>query len=252
MFDHPTYLAVIERETAAFARLLDESDPATPIPTCPGWDLVALAKHTGIVHRWATQMICNDATERLDFRKVDRNLPDTAAGYGQWLRAGGAALVAALSSRPPEATVWTWGPGGTTGWWARRLAYETLVHHADAELAIGRTPIIQPGEAVDAIDEFFANLPAAGSSFAPAVAELRGDGETVHFHATDAHGEWIITLTPAGFTVEHGHAKGDVAARATAADLLLLLYGRISASDAPIARFGDTALLDRWLSGSAI
>jgi hypothetical protein len=43
-----------------------------------------------------------------------------------------------------------------------------------------------------------------------------------------------------------------VAARATAADLLLLAYGRLPATSERVQRFGDTELLDRWLRQSAL
>ena len=62
----------------------------------------------------------------------------------------------------------------------------------------------------------------------------------------------MVTLTDAGFTWGHGHGKGDVAARGAAGDLLLLVYGRLQADDERFQRFGDTALLDRWLRLSAI
>jgi predicted lipid carrier protein YhbT len=57
-------------------------------------------------------------------------------------------------------------------------------------------------------------------------------------------GEWLVTLGPTGVTVEHAHAKGDVAVRGTASDLLLLLWNRAGADRFQV--FGDTSLLDRW------
>ena len=148
--------------------------------------------------------------------------------------------------------MWTWAPGGTAGWWARRLVHETAVHRYDAANALGAPFVLDAAVAVDGVDEFLANLPGAAASFAPGAAELRGEGETIHFHATDAEGEWMITLTPEGFTWGHGHGKGDVAARATAADLLLLVYGRLPATSERVQRFGDTELLDRWQQRAAI
>ena len=46
--------------------------------------------------------------------------------------------------------------------------------------------------------------------------------------------------------VTREHAKGDVAARGTASDLLLFLWGRVPATALEV--FGDAALLDRFRS----
>ena len=45
--------------------------------------------------------------------------------------------------------------------------------------------------------------------------------------------------------VGHEHAKGDVAARGTASDLALLVWGRRRPS---VEVFGDEAALDAWLA----
>ena len=100
--------------------------------------------------------------------------------------------------------------------------------------------------ALDAVDELFeVILPWRGT------AELGSemDGKTMHFHATDVgdepgEGEWLITLAGERLTVEHMHAKGDVAVRGTASDLLLLLWNRVSADRFEV--FGDAGLLEWW------
>jgi len=76
------------------------------------------------------------------------------------------------------------------------------------------------------------------------------ESKTMHLHATDVaesaagEGEWLVTLGPEGLTVDHKHAKGDVAVRGTASDLLLLLWNRVSADRCEV--FGDAALLEQW------
>ncbi len=250
-FDHGAYCSFLEREIDRLAAIVEGADPATPVPTCPGWDLVALTKHVGVIQRWAAQMIRDGATERLDPRSVDRALPDGPAGYPAWARSTAGLLLAELRGHEPATAVWTWGNGHSVGWWARRMLFEAVVHGADAAIAVGVEPQIDAEVAVDGLDELLDNLPEA-AAFAPAVADLRGDGETIHFHATDAPGEWMITLTPDGFRWEHGHGKGDVACRGPAADLLLLAYGRRNADDERFQRFGDVELLARWLRLSAI
>jgi predicted lipid carrier protein YhbT len=73
---------------------------------------------------------------------------------------------------------------------------------------------------------------------------VKGAGETIHLHATDGDGEWLMRLAPGEVTVTREHAKGDVAGRGSASDLLLFLYGRV-APDA-LEVFGDAPLLARW------
>ena len=69
-------------------------------------------------------------------------------------------------------------------------------------------------------------------------------GETLHFHATDGDGEWLVRLEADGPVFTREHSKGDVAARGTASDLLLFAYGRVSVDQLDV--FGDASLLTRW------
>ncbi len=50
--------------------------------------------------------------------------------------------------------------------------------------------------------------------------------------------------TADGFIVTREHAKGDVAARGPASDLLLLLYGRLDLDAVEV--LGDAAVLETW------
>jgi hypothetical protein len=81
--------------------------------------------------------------------------------------------------------------------------------------------------------------------------ELGGNGQTLHFHATDPDldgtGQWLVARTPSGITVEPGHAKADVAVRVPAARPLLLLTRRLPASEPGVEISGEQALLTRWL-----
>jgi uncharacterized protein (TIGR03083 family) len=237
---------------AAYADAIRGVDTATPVPSCPGWDIRKLTRHLGTTQRWAAEMVRTRATERLDPRSLDLGLPTDDAGYPDWIVAGGEALVATLRDADPDDGMWAWGKDQHVRFWSRRLVHECVVHTADATLATGAPFTIAPALAVDAIDELLDNIPTAGY-FAPNVANLRGGGESIHLHCTDVEGEWMILLGPDGYSWEHAHGKGTVAVRGTAADLELLLYGRLSADDEKrFTRFGDTALLDRWLADSAL
>ncbi len=241
----------LQTEIAAFAQDARGVDPATPVPTCPPWDLGELLKHLGAIHRWAGQMVRDTAQQRLSFRELDLALPQDRADYPDWLARGGEQLLATLRAADPNAPMWAWGADQHARFWARRQLYETAVHHADALLALGRPPAFDAAVAVDGIDEFLENLPHA-ASFAPNVKELKGSGESLHFHCTDADGEWMIVLNPDGFSWEHGHGKGSVAVRGSAADLLLLTYGRVKPEDGRFQLFGDEGVLASWLASAHI
>ena len=113
------------------------------------------------------------------------------------------------------------------------------MHRWDAQLAAGHTEPIDHALAVDGIDEFFALIP-----FWRRESTLHSSGESIHLHCTDGDGEWLVRLAANGVLVTREHAKGDVALRAPASDLVLFLYGRFDAANAEV--FGDASLLERW------
>ena len=110
------------------------------------------------------------------------------------------------------------------------MSQETAVHRWDAQVAAGAAEPIEAGLAVDGVDEFL-------EFFRAETTALTG---TVHLHATDAEGEWLIALADGAITVERGHAKGDAAVRGAASDLLLLLWRRVPLDGLEV--FGDAAL----------
>lgn len=250
--DHAAYCDALEREVARFTALVRDVDPATPVPSCPGWDVGKMTKHLGTAHRWSRSLVENRRTEAMDTRSLDLGLPADRADYPGWLQQGGEALVATLRAADPDEPVWAWGADQHARFWSRRMLFETLLHGVDAELALGRAPDIDAALAVDGINELLENLDHV-PGFTERFAALGFDGESVHLHSTDAEGEWMVTLGTGDFGWEHGHGKGTVAVRGSAADLLLLVYHRRHVDDdGRYACFGDTAVLGRWLESTAL
>jgi uncharacterized protein (TIGR03083 family) len=247
---HERYCDALEHEVARVADAVRGADLATPVPTCPDWSLADLLEHTGIVQRWAAEMVRQLSPERLDRQRMDVPVPEPAA-RADWLADGAADVVGAFRSADPDAPMWAWGADKHARFWPRRMLHETTVHRADVELALGRDPMIEADVAVDGIDELLENLPHA-VNFRPHLQKLRGNGESLHFHCTDSDGEWTIRLEPDGFRCERDHAKGTVAVRGGAADLLLLLYRRREPSGDRFDRFGDATVLAWWLEHSPL
>ena len=245
MLDHDWFCERAEQEISALAAVVaDAPDVAKDVPSCPGWTVADLAQHTGTIHRWATAIVETEATARVPAPEAASPW-ESADGWAQWLASGAAPLLATLRSAGPLTAVWSWGPGRTSGWWARRMLHETTVHRADAELALGvADPVIDPVVAADGIDEFLFNLPSARRPYKH-LASLP-TGASMHLHATDSDGEWLVRFTESGIAWERGHARATVAVRGPVALLLLFTYGRVPGADERFAVFGDASVLDAW------
>ena len=239
--------------TAELARIID-GDLERPVPTCPGWTFRQLATHLGRGHRWAAQIVATRATEPIPMREVaDGKLPADPARHAQWLNAGAGQVIEAITAAGSD-PVWTFTGMRPASFWARRRAHEAAVHLADAQLAAGRDVDLAPEVAADGVDERLTIIAATQGATGPARAQARelcGEGQSLHFHATDpglcGAGEWLITRTPSGITIQHGHGKADVAVRGPAASLLLILTRRLPPSDPAIEVLGEHALLSHWL-----
>lgn len=229
-----SYLAAVERDAAALRSAAASAGLDTPVPTCPGWDVHRLVGHVGRVHRWT-------AGWAVTGRSATVERPPAGDAIVAWCAAGTGELLAALSDGAAERSgpVETWLGPQPASFWPRRMAIETALHRWDAQQAAGEPEPIEAELALDGIDEM---LDVLVPQRVPGA--LHGAGETLHLHATDVAGEWLITLGPSGPVVERTHAKGDVAARGPASDLLLLLWSRLAPDGLTV--FGDASLLTRW------
>ncbi|MET9760460.1 maleylpyruvate isomerase family mycothiol-dependent enzyme [Streptomyces sp. NPDC006372] len=248
--DHRTAVAA---ETARFVAVVQDADLATAVPGCPGWTLADLVKHTGSVQRWFSVLLRARVQEPPRTRDVDLRLPDHEDGYADWLAESATVAADAFAATDPDLPMWAWGDDQHARFWARRMLFETLLHRADAELALGLRPVIDRPVALDGIDEFLVNLPFA-AFFAPEVANLRGPGRAIRFRATDGDDTWVVRLRPDGFGLDPDHpaeADADATVQGTAADLLLLVYGRLPYQAEALAHEGDEHLLAHWFANSA-
>ena len=243
------FFAALSSCTAELARIID-GDLNRPVPTCPGWTFRQLATHVGRGHRWAAQIVATRSTVPLPMREVpDGKLPEDPAQHTPWLNAGADQVIKAVTAAGHD-PVWTLGGLGLASFWARRRAHEAAVHLADAQLAAGQDIDLAADLAADGVSEWL-TLVAAGTADPARARDLSGDGQSLHFHATDpglsGTGEWLVTRTPSGLTVQTGHARADVAVRGPAASLLLVLTRRLPPSDPSVEVLGDQAALTHWL-----
>ena len=78
--------------------------------------------------------------------------------------------------------------------------------------------------------------------------------ETVHVHVTDGagegDGEWLLSFGDGATSLARTHAKGDVAVRGPASDVLLALWSRPRSEQVEV--IGDAGVLDRLLATATI
>jgi uncharacterized protein (TIGR03083 family) len=234
--EYAQYIDALRRDGPRMHAAARTAGVDTPVPSCPDWAVADLLQHVGRLHRWVTDLIANQPEDPM--RAWARPLPEGEAVF-DWFAEGVGLLAGALGDAGAATPAWSWTNDHTAGFWARRQANELAVHRYDAQLAAKAPEPVDRDLAVDGIDELFELLP-----FWTGADGVRGSGESIHFHCTDGDGEWLALLQPDGLVVTREHAKGDVAARGTASDLLLFVYGRVPADALEV--FGDAALLTRW------
>lgn len=236
-------IAVVEAEGEALQAAAAERMDAA-VPSCPGWDVATLVNHLGRVHRWTVEAVSAAGPAPAGFPPR----PDEVTL--EWFAEGVALLASTLRDADPDGPAWTLVGPGTVRFWIRRQAVETAMHRWDVELAAGAPTAIDAELAVVGIDEVLdVHLPRRLSGERPPSLPAG----TLHLHATDhAHGEWNLRRSPARarpagdgvddhdgrgdgidredgvgqLLVGHGHERADATVEATAADLLLWLWGR--------------------------
>jgi uncharacterized protein (TIGR03083 family) len=249
--DTSTYLSSVVAQTDTLAAWVQGQDPTTPVPTCPKWTLADLVDHVGSVQRMVTMLVGERLTDPSPAFAGYVPSPTDSSQWGSWLTGCAAEAADAFATVDDDTAVWD-PSGGADGvrFWSRRVFGEVSVHRADAAAALSTPYDLEPDYAVAAVEDWLDTMTSQGywdnrPDFADA---MRGDGQTLHFHATDVPGEWLARREPDQVALERGHAEADVAVRGPATDLLLVLSRRRSLHDATALEvYGDRALLEHWV-----
>src|SRR5579863_4338239 len=147
ILNHVECCDALEIEVGRFASAMSSMSRDDEIPTCPGWNVVDLAEHLGLIHRWAEELVRLRSPERI---RRERSVADRDTVSPEWIRDGGDRLVATLRQADPDDAMWAWGPDQHVRFWSRRQLHETLVHRTDLELAAHLDPSVEPVIAIDA------------------------------------------------------------------------------------------------------
>jgi len=249
--DTSAYLAAVVEQTSTVAEWVDGQEAAAPVPTCPEWTLADLVDHVGATQRMVAMLVGERMTEPSRAFAGYVPGPTDPARWRAWLTDGAAEAKRAFEWVADDTPVWD--PSGADAgvpFWSRRLFGEACVHRADAAAALGRRYELAPEPAVAAIEDWLDTMTSRGywANRPDFAAAMRGDGQTLHFHATDASGDWLARRAPDMVVLERRDAEADVAVRGPAADLLLVLSRRRPLDAAPTLEVqGDRALLNDWI-----
>ncbi|MCK0117498.1 maleylpyruvate isomerase family mycothiol-dependent enzyme [Isoptericola sp. S6320L] len=230
-------LALLARLQEAFAADVDGADPAAPVPACGRWRVRNLVTHLGRIHHWAAGQ-----ARRVQETPLGRGPFDLAPFYAEQA----AEVRDTLAALGPDATSWTLLGNGPASFWRRRQAHETLVHLHDlraarlgSATAVGREePVDVPAPVwADAVDEVV-------HLFAPRQVRLgRMDPLTaaVGLEATDLGWSWTL-----------GDGDPAVVARGPSRELALVLWRRLTPSEAEVEVLGDAATLHTTLAAPIV
>jgi uncharacterized protein (TIGR03083 family) len=239
-------LAAIEGRSADFRDAASRSDPAARVPGCPDWSLADLVAHLGEVQRfWATVVMAGPSpTPPADDLVIGR---EPQGDLLAWSAAGTDALIRALSEAGPDRGCWTWwaasGAPMTAAAVARHQMQEAAVHSFDAQETGGSAGPVPADMAADCLGEFLTvTVPMSGTwPHEPARLTLEAAGSRA----------WLVDLSrertlaqPAGSV--QAEPPPAAAARGSASDIVLALYGRRPAEILDIT--GSRPLIEQFLA----
>ena len=207
------------------------ADLETRVPSCPEWSVRDLAHHIGTVQwYWGANVRAAKADERSGAELTPVPGDSDLLAWLGWCTYE---LVAALRRAGPDAPCWTWwGEPRSAAAVGRHQAQEVAVHRWDAELATGSVGSLRPELASDGVPDFI-QIMVGGDAGA-----LAG---TVTLTATDTGASWQVGAGPSGDSA--GRAAE---LRATASDLVLMLYRRLPVPDTAVV--GDPMLVAAFLT----
>ncbi|MFE1486085.1 maleylpyruvate isomerase family mycothiol-dependent enzyme [Streptomyces fimicarius] len=244
------HIASLSGEGRLLAAAAERAGPGASVPTCPGWQIRHLLRHTGMVHRWAAAFV----TEGHTAYQPDGGEPALdGAELLTWFREGHDHLVRSLEEAPADLDCWTFLPAPSPlAFWSRRQLHETTVHRVDAESALGGPLTPVPAErAVDGIDELLTGFHARPRS------KVRSrKPRTLRVRAVDTEATWTVRIsedppeavrTAAPDAPEDGV---DCELSGTAEGLYLTLWNRLPL--AALSLRGDRSVARLWTDNAAV
>jgi uncharacterized protein (TIGR03083 family) len=240
--EFPVLLRLIdERSTAFRAAVASAPDLDAQVPTCPEWTLLDLVRHLGEVQRrWAANVAAGPADGPAPMTAPDA--PREREALLAWSAESTEQLLSALREFGPDHDCWTWwgksASPRTSGAVARHQVQEATVHTYDAQLTAGAPQPLPSQAALDGVEEFLSTCCAWTGTW-------RHEPATVDYHATEGR-SWRLSLSADGARFTRlpapATAPATATAQGTAAELVLVFYGRIPLDSLKLD--GDRRLFD--------
>jgi uncharacterized protein (TIGR03083 family) len=246
-----------------FAESISRAGSDTVVPTCPDWTVRDLAAHLGQTLHWVSQIVEDRITDPARLPTQMAEVPAEPQEWPNWLSEAAARAAAACSDAALEAPVFNASGDDRTGgrFWLQSMLNETVVHGFDAAVAAGqhRDYPIDTDVAVELVSNHLAMLtsPTWAAQRPDSAGALRGDGETLLWHATDEPGlgDWMVERRPEGAAWQHRHDDGaDVRVYGPARALLLVLTRRLPLGGAGAEQVGvdgEVDLARHWIEHTA-
>jgi len=236
--------------TVHAAKLAEAADGSldVAVPTCPGWTVADLVHHVAAVYEHKIQ--CMELGQNPPPRTVEPTTPPLTR-----MRTALGNLLVEFNGRQAQDETYTWyGPDQTVGFWIRRMAHETVIHRADAEIAVGATPTpIDDELAVDGIDEMLRIFVDWSSKhWAAELGEaLAQAGHDTFVVRADDH-VWTVQVSEKTVDVTDGPGGGDETATisGTPSQVLLWLWRRSDADDIEVTGNEEAVARFRGLLGA--
>ncbi|TQO28627.1 uncharacterized protein (TIGR03083 family) [Streptomyces cavourensis] len=244
------HIASLSEEGRLLAAAAEQAGPGASVPTCPGWQIRHLLRHTGMVHRWAAELI----TEGHTTPHPDGGEPDLdGTALLDWFREGHGHLVRSLEAAPADLECWTFLPAPSPlAFWSRRQSHGTTVHRADAESALGG-PLspVDTDRAVDGIDELLTGFHAR-----PKSRVRSSTPRTLRVRAVDTDAVWTVRISEEppqavrASAAALGTGAADCELSGTAEGLYLTLWNRLPLTAVTLR--GDRSVARLWTDHSAV
>jgi uncharacterized protein (TIGR03083 family) len=228
-----TYLQCIADDAARIVDIGRHTPLDTAVPSCPDWTLRDLIVHVGIVHRHKAETVAGGWVDASPARPLS---PGESDDLLAWFADGVELLLDVLGHADLSQPSWTWcGHEHTAAWWVRRMAHETAVHRADAELAAGIEPDLDADLGADGVDEILDEMMVGGPGWGTVIP----GSQVILLEAADR--AW--RLRTASFV-------GTSPTTGTSYDMMTLIHDPGAEPDVVIAT--DPSTMDLWLWGRAV
>jgi uncharacterized protein (TIGR03083 family) len=226
------YLDVIRTNGEALIAAAERA-PSADVRYCPEWAMPDLLWHIAEVHLFWSSIASGAAVDPSEYEEPPRPSDDELPAFASEQLAN---LLRVLEAADPSTEVFSWAPQKDVAFIIRRMAHETIIHRWDAEDAAGVDATIDADLASDGVDEFLSFF----------LRPIDVEPGSVHLHATDTPGEWLVRFGEGAPRVTREHAKGDAALRGGAAELILGLWQRVPQSKLEV--IGDSTAVDRLMT----